>query len=557
MKKYLIILCIIILNIFTKDITFADSITSSLTWTDSSWIKNCSAASSHWISHEWIPAVNWTVVSVWTSTCNNHNYYPSSPQYTKTFTANSWVNTCDAWDKIISIAPSPCTSWTCTITCKKYNDIVPLVSATNSSSTIWKNTNISINLNVSVQSWWNNIVQSRYSWTAGDLSADCTTWWANYTNWQVITNTTEGARTLYLCSIDEAWNIWTWAWIYKLDKTLPIVSATNSSSTIWKNTNISITLSANWTVSAVSQARYSWTAGDLSADCTTWWANYTNWQVITNTTEGARTLYLCSIDEAWNIWTWAWIYKLDKTLPIVSATNSSSTIWKNTNISITLSANWTVSAVSQARYSWNVGDLSADCTTWWTNYTNWQVIINSTEGTRTLYLCSIDEAWNIWTWSRIYKLDKTLPIVSATNSSSTDIKNSDIYVNLSFTSTDILLSPLVEARYTWTTWGLSSDCTTWWFIYLDNRRFILSTDWTRTLYLCGRDSANNVQTWSWTYILDKSVVVIPPPDPIPDPIRTWTWTTDTWTVNKPKKRIIYQELLKSINNDWTWIIRTK
>ncbi|MDP2090460.1 MAG: hypothetical protein Q8K30_02580 [Candidatus Gracilibacteria bacterium] len=106
----------------------------------------------------------------------------------------------------------------------------------------------------------------------------------------------------------------------------------------------------------------------------------------------------------------------DNTNPTVSANNSSNTVWRNSDISITLSTDDTgkngtpTSTWFQARYSWS-NDLDATCTSGGTLFSNGNTITNSTEGTRTLYLCARDAAGNVGTWSGIYMLDKTNPTV--------------------------------------------------------------------------------------------------------------------------------------------------
>lgn len=537
MKK-LFFLLIYIFFIILKQNVYADSVLSSITWTSSSWIKECPTALSHWLTHYWVPNPNvLSSPSSWTAYCLNHNY-TSWTEYTKTFTANVWVTYCDAWDRIISISPSNCTSWTCTITCKKFNDVVPIVTATNSSSS-WYTADINITLNVEKNIWWNDLVEARYSWTSWDLWAACTTWWTNYVNWQSIIDSTDWSRILYLCARDIIWNVWTWTGTYKLDKIKPIVSSTNWSSTIWKKADISISLWVSDSISWIWEARYSWMSDDLWTNCTTGGTSYSNWQVITNSTSWNRILYLCSKDIAWNVQHFTVTYMLDKTLPIVSASDSSSTIWKNNDIAISLSVSDTISA-TEARYSWTSWALAADCISWWTIYTNWQIITDSTEWIRTLYLCARDEAWNVSTWSWTYKLDKTFPIISATNSSDSIINSNNIFILLTLKIWDTWLSNLIEWRYTWTDWNLSSDCKSWWIVYLDNRRILDSTNWTRKLYLCARDERWNVSTWNWTYIIDKA--------------STWSEiVTSTWTTES-KKKIIYQELLPSY--DW-WSIRNK
>ena len=52
-----------------------------------------------------------------------------------------------------------------------------------------------------------------------------------------------------------------------------------------------------------------------------------------------------------------------------------------------------------------------------TPYLDGQVITLSTEGNHTLYLCAQDNVGNQGSWNGVYRLDKTNPIMRATNDS--------------------------------------------------------------------------------------------------------------------------------------------
>lgn len=100
-------------------IYFSSYASTSLNWNNN--VVECpSSKDSSNITMYWVPNFTWLVASTWSSTCNNRYYY--NDDYTKTFTANLWINTCNSWDRVIKISPNPCISGSCTITCRKWFD---------------------------------------------------------------------------------------------------------------------------------------------------------------------------------------------------------------------------------------------------------------------------------------------------------------------------------------------------------------------------------------------------------------------------------------------------
>ncbi|MCH8518879.1 hypothetical protein LAT59_03915, partial [Candidatus Gracilibacteria bacterium] len=115
-------------------------------------------------------------------------------------------------------------------------------------------------------------------------------------------------------------------------------------------------------------------------------------------------------------------------------------------------------------------------------------------------------------WNR-YRLicrswDDTAPLVSATNSSNT-WSNTNISITLNASDRGVNGSnsngSLVQARYSWSN-NLNATCTSGGSTYSNGQTITQSNNGNHTLYLCARDRAGNVGTWSGTYRLDK----IPP-----------------------------------------------
>ncbi len=365
-------------------------------------------------------------------------------------------------------------------TCLYWDATDPWGSATNASAT-WNKNTISVTLGYSDYGW-SNMSTARYAWDAGCSGG------ASYSNGQVISQGSNGDHTLYLCTWDGAGNstINQAFGPYRHDHNLPTVSATLSLWS-WRNTDINpVVLSVNDTGwSGIKYAKYSWIN---NAACHASGTSFSNGFSFSKNWNGADVLYLCVEDWAGNQWSWNGSYYLDKVPPVISATNSTAT-WKNADISITLSATDTAYSWLNApytKYRWD----NADCVGWGIWYSNWNVIVLSTEWAHVLYLCARDNAGNIVTWSGDYKLDKTYPILNANNYSPL-WRNTPVSITL--TSTDILYSGL-NAPYTKYRWD-NSDCVGWWTVYTNWQVIIYGVEWDHLLYLCNRDIAGNITTW--------------------------------------------------------------
>ena len=180
------------------------------------------------------------------------------------------------------------------------------------------------------------------------------------------------------------------------------------------------------------------------------------------------------VAESWTMYCLYW----DWENPSISATNSSSS-WENSDISITLSSSDTWwSSLLNSKYSWT---SYSDCTSYWTTFTVWDQISQTSQWEHTLYLCAIDWAWNNSTWSWNYKLDKTNPSWSDSYST-TDWTNSWVTVNITCSDT-------------WWSWCDMTYTNTWWTISgnIYSKTFTENTDWTITV----KDNAWNEASVSY------------------------------------------------------------
>lgn len=138
---------------------FADT---TLNWSINSWQTECPSEpwSDTWAwprTMSWVPSVNQKpALTDWSLTCNTHYYY-TSWDYTKTFAYNNWqINWCNSWDMVVK-SLSSCNAATCTITCRKYDDITPAnTDITWTNPTNWTKLMAldSRNFTVNVSSWW-------------------------------------------------------------------------------------------------------------------------------------------------------------------------------------------------------------------------------------------------------------------------------------------------------------------------------------------------------------------------------------------------------------------
>jgi len=191
-------------------------------------------------------------------------------------------------------------------------------------------------------------------------------------------------------------------------------------------------------------------------------------------------------------------YCLETYAPSVSATNASAQ-WFNTQRTAVVSSTQDMgcSTLAHTRYKWGSDFTNSNCdsTSGGTQTSN-GASLNVPSGGTTLYLCSRNTAGIVSTWSGTYRWENTLPSVSASNSSSS-------WFNYQRTATvsasDTGGSGLAQVRYNWgVSSTLTADCTSGGTI-TSNGAVLSSPAWGTKLWLCARDNAGNVKTWSGTY----------------------------------------------------------
>lgn len=420
------------------------------------------------------------------------------------------------------------------IQCWHWDSTDPVVSATNASAT-WKTVNIPISA-TATDFGWSSLTISRFSLNV----ANC---WAgtNYANGYADTIGAEGDHVLYLCGQDGAGNQTLWSGQYRLDKTKPILSANNTSA-LWRNADITpITLSASDAISGLNAptVKYRWD----DPDCPGWGTVFTNGTTITQSNNGAHTLYLCATDNAGHTETWnSADYKLDKIAPVVSADNNSTT-WRNADITpirLNVSDAWG-SALNVKKYIWHLNNIGAapsvaTCLASGTNFNDNDTITPlSTQGDHTLYLCASDNAGNQSGWNGIYRLDKTNPIVSATNASTTW---QPAPISVTMNGSDpipfvwTVVSWISSRKYYWdylnALWGGTVNfayCMANGTTYADGYNMTMNTPGDHTLYLCASDVATNNSTlWTGIYRYDGT-------PPSASNLRYANTATNGWTNN--------------------------
>jgi len=212
---------------------------------------------------------------------------------------------------------------------------------------------------------------------------------------------------LVIKAVDKVWHSVSITKYIKYDNSKPKLDVSNKDYS-WKNENVKIKLNSidqiwlSWLV----YSKYIW---DNKDNCSSKWNNFQNWEEIILSDEWKHNLYICNKDNAWNINIKKfWEYKLDKTKSKLDINNKDYS-WKNKDIKIKLNTSDSVSWLSYSKYIW---DNVNTCVTNWTNYTDWQEIVLSTEWEHILYLCNKDNAWNFNVINYgTYKLDKSIPTI--------------------------------------------------------------------------------------------------------------------------------------------------
>ena len=348
-------------------------------------------------------------------------------------------------------------------------------------------------------------------------------------------------------AFDKRWNTWNYSKINQFtiletnnqptDNTPPTVWLTNSSNT-WRNSNISITLTANDEDSWLSwwKAKYYWSDSNSSTltQCRSNGTWYSSWESITYSSEGISYLYVCAYDNAGNSNISSGVYKIDKIPPTISLNNSSNS-WKTGDIPITLNSNDQTSWLSwSAKYfrSNSSGTTFNECRTNGSGFNNNEIIINSSEWTKYLYICAYDNAGNSNFGSWIYKLDKSTPIISINYSSTDNCTNSDITVFVNATD---------EISWIPNDWYSRDNKQTRWL----STWITLNDNWTGIVFV--KDNAWNT-TWieynvSW---INSDTLVVTPNNVI-----WWECITLTGSISVNNSSC-WANISYSREDFWTW-----
>ena len=429
-----------------------------------------------------------------------------------------------------------------------YAPIPPILNTPTSWQTFtWEWTNFSINFE------WQPTTDT-WVWVSGyvfELSQN--EWFNSLITWITLESTQSNISITSwnyywrVKAFDKRWNIWDYSKINQFtiletnnqttDNTPPTVWLTNISNT-WKNSNISITLTANDEDSWLSwwKAKYYWSDSNSSTltQCRSNGTWYSSWESITYSSEGISYLYVCAYDNAGNSNISSGVYKLDKIPPTISLNNSSNS-WENEDIPITLNSNDQTSWLSwNAKYfrSNSSGTTLNECRTNGSGFNNNEIIINSSEWTKYLYICAYDNAGNSNFGSWIYKLDKSAPIISINYSSTDNCTNSDVTV---------FVNAIDGISWIPNDWYSRDNKQTRWL----STWITLNDNWTGIVYV--KDNAWNT-TWieynvSW---INSDTLIATPNNVI-----WWECTTLTGSISVNNSSC-WSNISYSREDFWTW-----
>jgi hypothetical protein len=287
----------------------------------------------------------------------------------------------------------------------------------------------------------------------------------------------------------------------KLDKTQPTTSINLSGvlgNNDWLISNVSVSMSANDTLSGVDKIEYSF--------------NNLTWTVyiapLNITDEGPTSIYYRSVDKARNVETARnATIKIDKTPPKGSITINA-TYTASASVTLRLTAMDATSGVYQVRYSndgvWDTEPWEAPSPTKaWT--------LTPGEGVKTVYYQIKDNSGLISdTYSDAIILDVTPP------SGSIIIENNATHINI--TSVTLTLSA-TDATSGVTQMRFSHDNITWssWEPYTISKTWVLGDgDGTKTVYVQFKDSSGLIsRSYFDTIVLDRTApaILITSPSP--------------------------------------------
>lgn len=444
--------------------------TTNTTWNSSSWITECWQINSPlWFLRHGIPTWSqWNTGASWNRNCVARTYFtgwwysdithPSSWYFNRN-TPNWCPNNMRAvrilyfmWDtqvasRGIGTAPYTWNNWNrYRLLCRHWDITRPTVSATNASNT-WRNTNISLTRNVS-DTWVNwgtawSLVQARFAWASNSnvntnpLNEACTAWGSTFSNWQSLTQSTNGDHMLYLCARDRGWNVRHWSGRYRLDKVSPTWTITYFDG--WTN-NTTQTVSFTYTDPTDTWVVNSWfrrytlqrRVNNNNPNFPNWsWGSWSNvsWCVNQSTwtscsawslsNHRAYQYRLIVQDFAWNqtIVTSNRVLRIDTTTPtvadIINTEPSQYLALNNQSYNFSVSNNWwaPIVEIRTVRERHNTQDININQTcNSWNCSVNWNISrvqnnfrqANGARPYRFRVTYIRDEAGNIWTGTQTY-----------------------------------------------------------------------------------------------------------------------------------------------------------
>lgn len=354
---------------------------------------------------------------------SGNSYYPGD----SVFNASTTFNISSNGTYKFNVYDHAGNSSSSSITVSNIDKVNPTASLSPNSSS-WINRDLSVNVNVSdnasgVQSW-------KYS-ISSDNGASWGGWTNGYGTSGTINLSSNGTFKVKVEVKDNAGNINTiTSGSYQIDKTNPTSSFSPYNKT-WTNSNVSVSLSVNDTVSGIKSWRYSISTDDGSS-----WGNWINGSGtssnVTLSNNGLCKIKIEATDNAGNTsTTLSGSYQIDKINPTVLFSSDSES-WSNSYISVIMYLSDNSSGIKSWRYCVSPDDgLSWGSWVSGTGYASSTTI--TTVGSSKIKVEAMDYAGNsITSISGSYQIDKTKPTISLNpNNKSWTNSNVSVSINLS------------------------------------------------------------------------------------------------------------------------------
>lgn len=503
---------------FSISISYADTKTTSTSYTSTSLVKNCLSITSHSVVHNWVPTTNQVPANKsWTLSCTNHTYYISWNYYTSekyiwitTSLSFPWfrgnIITCNSWDRATGNYESrsevkSCNWFSCSyywyvkLECSTYDDIPPTISDITWNWLDLNNTyfsaNNSKNFSISVDSsWGSSIVSIKWEFEKNNVSnntkdslssinsslivdrdvsnIDINKWINNYRDYTF--NITEVK--------DEAWNLMTSLPIYtyhvyawNADSTNSLVTwTTNFDDQIadWSEKTLTVQLKDIYDNKVTPVYKEDWITLVRSLNITAYYDN---------------DLYLDQLASSWPPWvdlTW-----------FDSTTYWNSTIWTNKTKSTVINDK-------------NNND--------WIYYIKFKVY-------------SPTYKWWVLDWRQHAKWNFSIyKIISYSSDTKTDSQN------VLSSNLDFQFKPIY---YTTLTWEIATD----WFVEWTTQT------WSINIY---KNVSSTNHTIDWLYFVQSWST---------KDYFTWTWKINTW-YHAFSTTSIWEKFLSSFNTTTSYILES-